>query len=167
MLTGVALAAARKGVRVYAAEPLGKRLSEAFAKGERVVDPTTADLPIRTIADAMPTQPLGATAWSLRHLVEPIVFSVGDDRLIAAMRAMATHQRQVVEPAGAVALAAILSPAFAEKQHRAAAAGRPIRRVAVIACGGNIDLAAWGRLVGLTPPPTSTVVNQKKCLSYV
>ena len=60
MITGVALAAATRGIRVFAAEPRGKRLAEAFAMGQRVLDPAAAERPIDTIADAIRTQPLGA-----------------------------------------------------------------------------------------------------------
>jgi threonine dehydratase len=149
MATGIALAAATRGVRVYAVEPVGKRLADAFAAGERLIDPRTADAALHTIADAIRSQPLGPTPWSLRHLLQPAVLSVTDDQIRSAMRHTAQHIGQVVEPAGAVATAALLSPAFREEQRRAAAAGRPIRRVGVIVCGGNIELAEWARLVGL------------------
>lgn len=149
MATGIALAAAARGVRVYAAEPAGKRLADSLAAGERIIDPTTADAPLPTIADAIRSQPLGPTPWSLRDLLQPAVLSVTDDQIRAAMRDTAAHMGQVVEPAGAVATAALLSPAFREEQRRAQAAGRPLRRVAAIVCGGNIELAEWARMVGL------------------
>jgi len=147
MISGIALAAAPFGVRVYAAEPLGKRLGEALSTGARVVDPASADAPLETIADAIRTRPLGETAWALRRLIEPTVLSVGDAQLRAAMRTMATQMKQMVEPAGALALAAMMTPAFRAEQELAEAQGRPIRRVAAIICGGNIDLASWGSLV--------------------
>ena len=46
-----------------------------------------------------------------------------------------THSQLVVEPSGAVGLAAVLSPQFA-----ADARLRDCKRVGVILCGGNVDL---------------------------
>eukprot|EP00967_Tisochrysis_lutea_P056863 scaffold71965_cov30-Tisochrysis_lutea.AAC.2 len=65
------------------------------------------------------------------------------------MTAMASHLRQVVEPAGALALAAVLSPAFAAERQNCERLGQPIRTVAAIVCGGNIELSEWARLVGV------------------
>lgn len=50
MLGGIAAAACalRPGLRVIAVEPEGKRLGEALATGQRVVDPTTANKLLRT-----------------------------------------------------------------------------------------------------------------------
>ena len=41
-----------------------------------------------------------------------------------------------MEPAGAVALAGLLSPAFAALRDDPE---RPLRRVAAVVCGGNVD----------------------------
>lgn len=50
---------------------------------------------------------------------------------------------------GAVALAALLSPGFQALRKEAEAAGAPLRTVAAISCGGNVDV---DRLAELTAP---------------
>ena len=54
------------------------------------------------------------------------------------LRISLEEMKQVVEPAGAIALAALLSPAFQELKADAKAAGAPLRSVAAISCGGNV-----------------------------
>mmetsp|Transcript_37586 Transcript_37586/g.93429 ORF Transcript_37586/g.93429 Transcript_37586/m.93429 type:complete len:179 (-) Transcript_37586:146-682(-) len=142
MLGGVAAAARALAprVRVIAVEPAGKRLGEALAKGERVVDAARAGVPLRTCADAIRTQALGELPWALaQQLVDRAVLSVDDEEIAAAMRFAMTELKQVLEPAGAVTIAALCSPGFAALRDEAAAAGRPLKEVAAILCGGNID----------------------------
>jgi threonine dehydratase len=69
------------------------------------------------------------------------------------MRTSLLEMKQVVEPAGAVALAALLSPGFARIRSegvmtdggggggggREGGGRRPLRTVAAIICGGNVD----------------------------
>ena len=50
---------------------------------------------------------------------------------------------------GAVALGALLSPGFQALRKEAEAAGAPLRTVAAISCGGNVDV---DRLAELTAP---------------
>ena len=114
---------------------------------------------------------------ALAH-VDPHVLTVTNDDILSALRLTASEMGQVVEPTGAVGLAALLSPAFqgiirdshaalagdsagtgitgvtARSAPASVAAGagaglRPIRSVGVVVCGGNVDLARWGGLVGL------------------
>ncbi|KAH8087686.1 serine racemase [Aureococcus anophagefferens] len=54
----------------------------------------------------------------------------------AALRLTASELKQAVEPAGAVALAGLLSRAFAALRDDPE---RPLRRVAAVVCGGNVD----------------------------
>ena len=69
------------------------------------------------------------------------VITVDDADIEAAMRATATDLKQVVEPAGAVALAAA--------RKLAARSDTPgISKIGVIACGGNVDLERWAKLAG-------------------
>lgn len=53
------------------------------------------------------------------------------------MRLIFERMKLVVEPSGAAGLAAVLSPAFAERHGGCA-------RVAVILCGGNLDFDSVG-----------------------
>lgn len=48
MLAGVAMALAPQGIKIYAVEPAGKRLEEALAAGERVIDPVCGVGPTRS-----------------------------------------------------------------------------------------------------------------------
>ena len=68
-------------------------------------------------------------------------------QVAAALCLTMSELKQCVEPAGAVALAGLLSPGFAALREAEAARGRPIRRVGCIICGGNADLASLARLV--------------------
>ena len=70
------------------------------------------------------------------------MLSVDNGQIAHATRVALTELKQVVEPAGAVTLAALLSPGFAALRDEAAASGKPLRDVAVIVCGGNTDLDA-------------------------
>ncbi len=53
---------------------------------------------------------------------------------------------QVVEPAGAIALAALLSPQWRQLCAEAEARGAPLRRVAAVSCGGNAEISQLAAL---------------------
>merc|ERR1711907_918686 len=55
MISGIATAvrAIKPEVRVIACEPQGKMLEESFASGQRILDSSTANVLIDTIADAI------------------------------------------------------------------------------------------------------------------
>jgi threonine dehydratase len=88
-----------------------------------------------------------AGAWTLamtRRYLDGIVL-LDDPTILAGMRFAAERMKQLLEPAGAAALAALL-------------AGRiPIRtgdRVAVVASGGNVEVSRIGELfAGASPLP--------------
>ena len=65
------------------------------------------------------------------------IVQVSDEEIALAMRAYYTDTHNLAEGAGAAPLAALL-------QEKAVMAGR---RVAVILCGGNVDLAWFRRYV--------------------
>ena len=98
---------------------------------------------VDTIADAIRTVALGPRCWELaRAHVDPRVLSVSDEMLRAALRVSLLEMKQAVEPAGAVALAALLSPAFSAVRDAGIidnGAWRPLRNVAAVICGGNVD----------------------------
>ena len=142
MLGGIAAACAGTSTRVIAVEPAGKALGAALAAGERVIfDEAELDArpTLATVADAMPTRLLGPNlAWPLSYglLDARDVLAVDDAAIEAALRLTASELKQAVEPAGAVALAGLLSPAFAALRDDPE---RPLRRVAAVVCGGNVD----------------------------
>jgi threonine dehydratase len=98
------------------------------------VDHTAA---VNTIADGIGVRvPVPAAVDDLRALFDDLV-AVNDDAITAAMRGLMAHVGLVVEPAGAVGIAALLT----------AAHGTYGERVGTILCGGNVtneQLSAWG-----------------------
>jgi threonine dehydratase len=128
LLAGVATAAsgAAPGVRVFGAEPAAANdTALSLEAGERV---TIA--PPDTIAD-------GARPQSPGHLTFPIVRDrsagvvlVPDEELVTAMRLVLTRAKLLVEPTGALGLAAALFGRLPDDA----------RRVGVVLSGGNLDL---------------------------
>jgi len=116
-------------VRVFGAEPSGADdAARGKASGERVTKQTP-----NTVADGLKTT-LGDLTWPVvRDLVEDII--VVDDLLtIGAMKLVFERMKLVVEPSGAVPLAAVLSRRFAALEG--------LKRVGVVFSGGNVDLDA-------------------------
>jgi threonine dehydratase len=66
------------------------------------------------------------------------VVTVSDAQLVNTMRFMAQRMKQVVEPTGCLAAAALLEGVLDLRD----------ARVGVILSGGNVDLAAYGRMLG-------------------
>ena len=131
----VAIKALRPSVRVIAVEPQGKELQLCLAKRQRVIDAATANAPIDTIADAIRTKAFGPTPWaSASDLLDPTVLSVSNAQIGEAMRVAFVEMKQVVEPAGALTLAALLAPEFG------ALRAQGLVHVAAVVCGGNVDL---------------------------
>jgi threonine dehydratase len=100
------------------------------------VDPAA---PVNTIADGIAVRvPVPIAVEDLRGIVDDYV-AVSEGAIVAAMRGLIAHAGLVVEPAGAVGIAALLSAphgAFGE-------------RVGTILCGGNVtpeQLNEWGVL---------------------
>ncbi len=134
LASGVAAAvrALRPGARVVGVEPeLAADARESLARGRIVSWP--AELVGRTIADGTRTQALGRRTFAhLAALVDDIV-TVSEAEIVAAVRLAAEESRLVVEPSGALSIAAL--------RYRAAeagitGAGGPV--VAVVS-GGNVD----------------------------
>lgn len=134
LLSGSALAAKRlsAGCRVIGVEPeAGDDATRSFKSGvlQTVHNP-------RTIADGARTASLGTLTYPLvRQHVDDMV-TVTDAEIVVAMRLLWERMKLVVEPTGALGLAAALCG-------RVETAGR---RVAVILSGGNVDLVAAGEL---------------------
>jgi threonine dehydratase/serine racemase len=129
LLSGCAIAARglKPGVRVFGAEPLGAD-DAARSKAAGTFVPQTGP---NTIADGLLTS-LGELTWPVvRDQVERIV-TVTDDQIRAAMRLVWERMKLVVEPSGAVGLAAVLTDEFR------ALAG--VSAVGVVFSGGNVNL---------------------------
>jgi threo-3-hydroxy-L-aspartate ammonia-lyase len=136
LISGCAVAAhvLSPGIRVVGVEPeAGNDTQQSLAKGEIV----HIDTP-KTIADGAQTQHSGALTFPvIQQLVHGIV-TVTDDQLVRSMRFFAERMKMVVEPTGCLGAAALLEGVVQARG----------QRVGVIVSGGNVDLAAYARLVG-------------------
>ena len=128
------------GARVYAVEPEGSTaLSSALAAGSIVrVEP-------RSIADGLGAPFAGERTLAMGRRYLDGVLLVSDAEIASAMRFAWERMEQVLEPAGAAALAALL-------------AGRvPLRRqdrACAVLSGGNVDRDRFDALVaGAAPFP--------------
>jgi len=137
----VAVRETRPRTRVYAVEPAASDcLRQALAAGTPVsVTPTS-------IADGLNGPIAGKLALdvALRYLEDLVV--IDDATILAGLRFAVERLKQVLEPAGAAALAAVLTGAI------------PIRdgdRVAVILSGGNVAVDRLGELIAAAAPLTA------------
>jgi threo-3-hydroxy-L-aspartate ammonia-lyase len=128
LLSGSALAARHlsPGIRIVGVEPeAGDDATRSFRTGIL----QTVDNP-QTIADGARTPSLGTLTFPLvRTLVDDMV-TVADDDLVRAMRFLWERMKVVVEPTGALGLAAAL-------RGKVAVEGK---KVGVVLSGGNVDL---------------------------
>jgi threonine dehydratase len=129
LLSGCCIAARgiKPGIRVFGAEPLGADDAARSKAGNKWVPQTGPN----TIADGLLTS-LGEMTWPIiRDLVEGII-TVSDDQIRTAMRFVWERMKLIIEPSGAVAVAAVLSDEFK---------GLPgIKKVGIIPSGGNVSL---------------------------
>ena len=138
LIAGVASAVHRVAprCRVYGVEPAGadgmrRSLERGAPLGRVAVD---------TIADSLGAPLHLPLSFALvRRHVERIV-TVTDDEMRAAMRGLFDAMKLAVEPACAAGLAALAGP-LRETLDGA--------RVGLVACGSNIDVESWTRLVAL------------------
>jgi len=134
----VAVRESRPRTRIYAVEPAGSdALRQAMAAGEPV------GLIPHSVADGLNAPSAGRLALDVarRYLEDAIV--IEDATILSGLRFSVERLKQVVEPAGAAALAAVLSGAV------------PIRdgdRVAVILSGGNVAPDRLGALLADAAP---------------
>lgn len=136
LISGICVAAKslKPSIKVFAAEPA--LASDAFHSLQNGVR-TPLPGPTSTIADGLRTQLIGEKTFAIMKALLDEIFLVSEEEIVAATRTLWERMKMVVEPSGAVPLAAVLSPAF---KARAAAAG--VRRVCVVLSGGNQDMDA-------------------------
>jgi threonine dehydratase len=134
LASGVAAAvkALRPAARVIGVEPeLAADARESLARGE-IVEWSAEDVS-RTIADGTRTQALGVRTFAhLRALLDGIV-TVSEAEIAASVRLAAEEARLVVEPSGALAIAAL--------RFHADEIGLPLFNgpVVGVVSGGNVD----------------------------
>ncbi len=134
LISGSATIARELGVRrVVGVEPAaGDDWQRSFAAGHIVA----IDVP-RTIADGLQTPSPGELTWEVgSRLVDEIV-TVTDEQIVAAMRFAFERLKLVVEPSGAVGIAAVLEGIVEAPS------------LGVIVSGGNVDAGRFASLVGV------------------
>ena len=140
LISGVAAAIkeSRPATRVFGVEPTESNAVQlAIAAGEVVrIEP-------KSVADGLGAPFAGEWTLALtRRYLDGIVL-LDDPTILAGMRFAAERMKQVLEPAGAAALAAVLF-------------GRvPLRdgdRVCVVASGGNVEISRLGELLAAAAP---------------
>ena len=118
-------------MRIVGVEPeAGDDTARSLATGERV----HIDVP-RTIADGLQTTAPGELTFAVnRELVDEIV-TVSDDQIVDAMAFLFDRMKLVVEPSGAVGVAALLAGRIAGA------------RIGVVLSGGNVGAARFAELL--------------------
>ena len=135
LISGVAAAAKgmRPGIRVIGVEPeRSDALSLALARGEIVT------IQPRSVADGLGAPFAGkwTLAMARRHVDEIVLLD--DPTILGGLRFALERLKQVVEPAGAAALAAVLAGRIEIHDGE---------RVAVLLSGGNVEVGRLGDLV--------------------
>jgi threonine dehydratase len=131
MISGVATAIklSKPSVKVIGVEPELAADAQASLRAGRIVQ-FPAALVVRTVADGLRTQSIGAINFEhIRRYVDDIV-TVSEDEIRQAVRLLAVNPNTVAEPSGAVAVAGFL--------FRRNLLPKTKTNVAIIS-GGNID----------------------------
>ncbi|MDQ3871495.1 MAG: pyridoxal-phosphate dependent enzyme [Chloroflexota bacterium] len=135
LISGVAIAVkeSRPAVRVYGVEPEG---SDALNRAVRAGQPVP--LQPRSVADGLGAPIAGRIATEVGRRYLDGVILIDDPTILAGLRFAVERLKQVLEPAGATALAALL------------AGGVPLRhgdRVLAVLSGGNVEVGRLGELL--------------------
>ena len=131
LVSGCAVAAhaLAPGIEVIAVEPeAGNDTQQSLARGEIVHIETP-----QTIADGAQTQHSGQLTFPVIQALVARVLTVSDAQLVRTMRFFAERMKQVVEPTGCLAAAALLEGAVELRG----------KRVGVVVSGGNVDIARY------------------------
>jgi threo-3-hydroxy-L-aspartate ammonia-lyase len=132
LIAGSATIAKDLGVkRVVGVEPeAGDDWKQSFAAGEII----SIDVP-RTIADGLQTHAPGELTWEVASRVVDEIVTVTDQQMIEAMRFAFERLKLVIEPSGAVGIAAVLNGLVSGD------------RIGVIVSGGNVGAARFAELI--------------------
>ncbi len=143
LCAGVAMAVklSQPRCQVFGVEPEGAdTMHRSFAAGK----PAVIDK-VRTIADSLGAPFAAPYSFALcKKYVDDLV-KVSDEQLCRAMALLFRGMKLAVEPAGAAATAALCEP-LREKLRG--------KRVGIIVCGANIDIATFAAYVGQVKRPT-------------
>jgi threonine dehydratase len=128
----LAMSGASPGTKVVAVEPEDSDdTGRSLAEGHRVANAPGGSL----LCDALLAPMPGELTFAINQAHVAGATSVSDAAVLAAMAFAFTHLKLVVEPGGAVALAALLSGRYAAKG----------QVVGIVISGGNVDPAVFGR----------------------
>ena len=132
LAAGTATIAKALGVRrVVGVEPAaGDDWVRSFAAGR----PVAIDVP-RTIADGLQTHRPGTLTWEVGSRLLDEVLTVTDDQIVEAMRFCFERLKLVVEPSGAVGLAALLEGLVEAPS------------VGIVISGGNVEAQRFSELM--------------------
>jgi threonine dehydratase len=129
----VAAKGIKAGIRCFGVEPeTGDDTRQSFLTGERVTIP-----PPPTIADGARVQSPGALTFPFVQRNAEDVLLVSDAEIAGALKFLLFRLKILVEPTGALAVAAVLFNKLPAN----------IRRIGVVISGGNVDADALARLV--------------------
>lgn len=137
LISGVASAysALSPRTRIVGVEPEGAPSMREAVRAGRVVE-----LPfVKTIAGTLAPRAVGPNTLSIASKLVSDIVLVSDDEMRGAMRRLWDDLRILVEPAGAAAVAALLSG-------RVPLSGA--RSVGVLVCGANVDSALAADVIG-------------------
>ena len=140
LIAGSALAmeGVSPATRVYAVEPVGwDDTARSLAAGTRLANEQGGS----TLCDALLAPTPGVLTFALNRTRLAGGIAVSDEEVLAAMAFAFRHLKLVVEPGGAVALAALLAG-------RLEARGQV---VGVVLSGGNVDPAIFSRALASGP----------------
>jgi threonine dehydratase len=139
LISGIstALKAIRPETRVYGVEPQGApKLTEALKAKKVVTIPSPA-----SVADGLIPSALGGLTYEACSKYVDGSFTVSEDDILRATRAMIREAKIIAEPSGAAPLAPLLS-----------STSRSIgRRVVLVVSGGNISHELLAKMVGPEP----------------
>jgi threonine dehydratase len=128
--TAIAVRALAPGAAIYGVEPEAfDDTRRSLAAGMLLTNPPEA----RSICDALQSSPPGRLTFAINRELLAGILTVSDEEVQAAMSRAFRYLRVVVEPGGAVALAAALAG-------KVPLAGRT---TAIVLSGGNVDAATF------------------------
>jgi threonine dehydratase len=132
LIAGSATIAKDLGVkRVVGVEPeAGDDWKQSFTAGEIIA----IDVP-RTIADGLQTHAPGELTWEVASRLVDEIVTVTDLQMVEAMRFAFERLKLVIEPSGAVGIAAVLHGLVSGD------------RIGVIVSGGNVGAARFAELI--------------------
>jgi threonine dehydratase len=143
----IALGAAFPEVSIFAVEPQGfDDTARSLAAGERVANAPGA----QSFCDALLAPMPGELTFALnrRHLAGGL--AVSDAEVARAMALAFSHLKVVIEPGGAIALAAVLSGRFDARG----------RTVLVMLSGGNVDAGLFAEALQACADPRVAATQQ-------